>query len=264
MPYRLELHGARHGAVERLIDLGALDVDASTQGIVIGLMPDDVLPGQASCAAGVPDYLVSRAVPRDAGSVWILRPAPVEVGKLRIIPDHMDAEPGALRLIDAPAFGTGRHPTTVLCLEAITALAATAPPGRMLDVGTGSGILALAALVMGVAGVLALEVDDAAVRVAVANARLNGMTERLQIVRGGPEVVSGTWPLVIANVLAAPLIEMAPVLVRRLGHEGRLVLSGIPVSRADDVAGAYVRQGLHRVESRLRAGWVALVFAATW
>ena len=72
---------------------------------------------------------------------------------------------------------------------------------------------------------------------------------------GGPEVVHGNWPVVVANVLAAPLIEMAPVLVQRLGHRGRLILSGIHSSLDAEVRTAYQRFGIRLVHSETRAGW---------
>jgi ribosomal protein L11 methyltransferase len=97
-------------------------------------------------------------------------------------------------------------------------------------VGTGSGILALTALKLGVPQAVGLEIDAEALPVAAENARRNHLADRLHLVLGGPEVVEGHWPLVVANVLAAPLMEMAPVLVRRLARSGRLVLSGIPCS----------------------------------
>ena len=81
---------------------------------------------------------------------------------------------------------------------------------------------------------------------------------------GGPDAIDGTWPLVLANVLAAPLIEMAPVLVRRLGHRGRLVLSGIPAALEQDVDRVYRRLGLYRLRVDSRGGWLALVFQASW
>jgi ribosomal protein L11 methyltransferase len=90
------------------------------------------------------------------------------------------------------------------------------------------------------------------------------MTDRLQLVRGGPEVATGTWPLLLANVLAAPLIEMAPTLVRRIGHHGELVLSGIPSAVAPDVTDAYRNLGMHRMAVKNRDAWVALVFRASW
>ena len=101
-------------------------------------------------------------------------------------------------------------------------------------------------------------------RAAADNARLNGLLDRLQLVRGGPEAVTGAWSLVVANVLAAPLIEMAPTLVRRVGHHGHLVLSGIPASVEPDVARAYSRLGMRRLRVRSRSGWVAIELQAAW
>ena len=167
-------------------------------------------------------------------------------------------------LEQSAAFGTGLHPTTALCLEVLQEIAQIAPPDAVLDVGTGSGVLALAALTLGVPRALAIDIDADALRVAASNARLNGLAERLQLTRGGPESIAGTWPLVLANVLAAPLIEMAPALVRRVGHRGQLVLSGIPSSVEPDVDQAYRRLGMHRVNAVSRAGWVALVLRASW
>jgi ribosomal protein L11 methyltransferase len=87
---------------------------------------------------------------------------------------------------------------------------------------------------------------------------------RLELAHGGPETVTGTWPLVVANILAAPLVEMAPALVRRVAHYGRLVLSGIPASLEHDVNQAYCHLGMRRVGVKSRAGWVALVLQASW
>ena len=124
----------------------------------------------------------------------------------------------------------------------------------MLDVGTGSGVLALAALMMGVPRALAIDIDDEALRIAAENARINALGERLRLARGGPEAVTGTWPLVLANVLPGPLIEMAPALVRRVGHHGQLVLSGIPTSVEPDVDRVYRNLGMRRLRVKSRAG----------
>ncbi len=169
-----------------------------------------------------------------------------------------------LRLIDASAFGTGLHPTTALCLEAIEEAVQIDRPDALLDVGTGSGVLALGALRLGMPRALGIDVDEEALRVAAENARLNELGDRLWLARGGPEAVAGTWPLVVANILAAPLVEMAPDLVRRVGHHGRLVLSGIPSSAEQDVDRAYRRLGMRRVSVKSRAGWIALVMQASW
>ena len=250
--------------LDRLIELGAIDAEVSHDGGIAALMPDSVGPEQVATALGVLDMSVSPAVGRDAESVWILTPRPIHIGRLRIVPAHTPAGPDVLRLVDAAAFGTGLHPTTALCLEALENAVQITLPDAVLDVGTGSGVLALAALMMGVPRALALDIDDEALRVASENARLNGLDERLQLTRGGPEAISGAWPLVLANVLAAPLIEMAPALVRRVAHRGQLVLSGIASSVEQDVDQAYRRLGMRRVRVQSRAGWVAIVLQASW
>ena len=266
MPYRADLHNVADDALDRLVELGAIDAELSDDGGIAVLMPDGVAPEQVAGALGVDvdDVSVSPAAGRDAGSVWVLRPRPIHIGRLRIVPADTEAEPDALRLVDAAAFGTGLHPTTALCLEVLEEEVRIAPPDAVLDVGTGSGVLALAALMLGVPRASGIDIDDEALRVASENARINAIDERLQLTRGGPEAVTGTWPLVLANVLPGPLIEMAPALVRRVGHRGQLVLSGIPASVERDVDQAYRRLGMRRVRVKSRAGWIALVLQASW
>jgi len=207
---------------------------------------------------------VSPAVARDNGSVWLLSPRAVRIGSVLIAPPEVAAPPGALRLTDSTAFGTGHHPTTALCIEAIEEALAIAVPDSALDVGTGSGVLALAALMMGVPRAVGLDIDAAALKIAAEHARLNNLADRLQFVLGGPDVVGGTWPLVVANVLAATLIEMAPVLVRRVESRGRLILSGIGWSLESEVRQTYQRLGMRHTRSETRAGWTVLVAQASW
>ena len=266
MPYRVDLRTAAADAFDRLVELGAIDAELSRGGGISALMPDSVAPYQLEGALGIAvgDMSISPAVCRDAGSVWVLSPRPVRIGRLRIVPADFEAEPGALRLVDAAAFGTGLHPTTALCLEALEEAVQIATPDGVLDVGTGSGILALGALMMGVARAHGVDIEDEALRVAAENARINALDRRLQLTLGGPEVLTGTWPLVLANVLPGPLIEMAPALVRRVGHHGQLVLSGIPSSVEHDVEQAYRRLGMRRVRVTSRGGWLALVLQASW
>jgi ribosomal protein L11 methyltransferase len=266
VPYRVDIRNVAPSALDRLVELGAMDAECVRHGEIVALMPDSVAMEQIARALGVGigDISVSPATGRDAGSVWVLSPRPISIGRLRIVPAHSEAEPGALRLVDAAAFGTGLHPTTVLCLEALEEEVRIAPPDAVLDVGTGSGLLALAALILGVPRALAIDIDDDALRVASENARINALDERLQLARGGPDAVTGTWPMVLANVLPAPLIEMAPVLVRRVGHQGQLVLSGIPSSVEREVDQAYRRLAMRRQRVKSRAGWVALVLRASW
>jgi ribosomal protein L11 methyltransferase len=251
VPYRLDVRKTADHAAERLIDLGALDVEISPGGGVTALMPDSVGPAEVARALGTDGFTVSPAAGRDADSVWVLRPRPIQIG------GH------TLMLADGTAFGTGLHPTTSLCLDALTD-AVEARPTALLDVGIGSGVLALAALLLGVPAAAGIDTDEAALREAEANARLNGLQDRLRLARGGPEAISGSWPLVVANVLAAPLIEMAPALARRVAHRGHLILSGIPTSVEPDVEQAYRCLGMQRVTSTSRGGWVAIGLRASW
>jgi ribosomal protein L11 methyltransferase len=266
VPYRVDLRTAAADAFDRLVELGALDAELSREGGLSALMPDSVASDQIGGALGVAagDISISPAVGRDADSVWVLSPRAIRVGRLRIVPAHMEAEPDALRLVDTAAFGTGLHPTTALCLEALEEAVEIGPPDGVLDVGTGSGILALGALMMGVPRAHGVDIEEQALRVAAENARINGLDQRLQLTPGGPEAVTGAWPLVLANVLPGPLIEMAPDLVRRVGHHGQLVLSGIPSSVEYDVDAAYRHLGMRRLRVKSRAGWVALVLQASW
>ena len=174
------------------------------------------------------------------------------------------AQAGTLRLIDSTAFGTGHHPTTALCIEALEESLTSGIPSSVLDVGTGSGVLALAALMLGVPRATGLDIDAEALKVAEENARLNDLSDRMHFVLGGPDAVQGAWPLVFANVLAAPLIEMAPVLVRRVASRGRLILSGIPSSLETEVRESYTHLGMWHIRSRLRGGWAAIVVQASW
>jgi ribosomal protein L11 methyltransferase len=250
--------------LDRLVDLGALDVERLPDGSIAALLPDGATPEHAAEMIGAASFSTSPATSRDDGSVWILAPRATRVGRVAIAPGGVGAGPDAIRLIDSPVFGSGLHPTTALCLEMLDEMIGDDPPGSLLDVGTGSGVLALAALRLGVSRATAIDIDDDALRVAGENARLNGLAARLDLAHGGPDGLDGAWPLVVANVQAAPLIEMAPVLARRVGHYGRLILSGIPRSAAGEVAGAYRHLGMRHAETRSRSDWSALLMHATW
>jgi ribosomal protein L11 methyltransferase len=252
VPYRIDLRTAGPDALDQLIDLGALDVDTLAGSGIAAIMPDRVLPADVARALGLERVPASPAVGRDSDSVWVLQPRPIRVGTATLL------------MTDSAAFGTGLHPTTALCLETLQDLVAAAPPDRVLDVGTGSGVLALAALLHGVPRAAGIDTDPDALHAALDNARMNGLADRLELTHGGPDIVSGAWPIVLANVLAAPLIEMAPVLVRRVGRRGRLVLSGISDSVAPDVERVYHRLGMQPLGRSTRAGWTALVMHATW
>ena len=262
MPYRVDIRHPRPGAFDALIELGALDVDVGDDDSLAAVAPDALSPERIAAVAG--EVTSSAAVGRDDGSVWVLRPRVTRVGRLLLMPPDAPLGDDTVRLVDGPAFGTGLHPTTVLCLEMMQELIVGGRVDAMLDVGTGSGVLALAALRCGVLRATGLDTDAGALQVAAENARLNGLADRLTLVAGDATAVEDRYPLVMANVLAAPLIEMAPVLARRVAHGGVMVLSGVTDSLASDVDRAYRRVGMHAALMRARDGWVALEQRATW
>jgi ribosomal protein L11 methyltransferase len=263
VPYRIDISCASGDTFDRLIELGALDIEQVHDGFA-AILPDGMTPDAVTRALGVTNITVSSAVGRDNGSVWLLNPRPVRLKNVVIAPAGISAPPGALRLMDSTAFGSGHHPTTALCLEAMEETLAISVPDTILDVGTGSGVLALAALTMGVPRAVGVDINADALKIAETNARLNNLADRLQLVLGGPDAVEGTWPVVVANVLAAPLIEMAPVVMRRMASHGRLILSGIPWSLESEVGQTYRRLGLRHIRSDTRAGWSVLVMDTSW
>jgi ribosomal protein L11 methyltransferase len=259
----LEISNPPDAAFDTLVELGALDIELVTGGLA-ALMPDSLPAGDVADALGGIEVRTSRAIGRDDESVWTLSRRPVRIRTLSIVPAELPANSDALRLIDGSAFGTGLHATTALCLEAIEDLLDALTPDRMLDVGTGSGVLALAALRRGVRRAIGLDLDPEALRIAAVNARLNGYGDRLSLLRGGPDALTGSCPLVVANIRAAELMAMAPTLAQRVASRGRLVLSGIAESVAPDVEGTYRRLGMTIVGHTSRDGWTALMFHPSW
>jgi ribosomal protein L11 methyltransferase len=277
VPYRIDIPDPPDRALDVLIQFGALDIEGTDAGLA-GLMPDAVSPDDLARELGVRRLDVSPAVGRDDDSVWCLSARPVRIGRLTIVSAGRSTDPAAtparrggpsgppttLVIADSAAFGTGLHPTTALCLEAIERAAAAGPPERMLDVGTGSGILAMGAVRCGVRRAVGIDLDAAALTAAAENARLNALADRISFARGGPDAVRGAWPLIVANIRAAELMEMAPVLARRLASGGQVVLSGVPAAVAADVRQAYRRLGMASAGVDERGGWTAITLRPSW
>lgn len=155
-------------------------------------------------------------------------------------------------------FGTGAHATTQLCLQAIAAYAPRVRPGwRMLDFGSGSGILSIAAAKLG-AEVSAVEIDAEAIAHARENARLNGVSARLSV---SSELVAGPFSLIVANILRSVLLENADALAERLAPDGALVLCGLVATDVPDLSVRYAAAlGGRRPEVFTRGDWRALAW----
>jgi ribosomal protein L11 methyltransferase len=155
------------------------------------------------------------------------------------------------------AFGTGLHPTTRCCLEVLEN--EIQPGDRVLDVGTGSGILSLAAIGLGASEVLAVDLDSVAVDAARSNVELNHLSDCILVAEGSVDVVEGRqFDVVIANIIARVILELAPSLLARTRPGGTLVLAGIFADRTAEVQAAFARLGVF-VETFLDGDWVALV-----
>ncbi len=159
------------------------------------------------------------------------------------------------------AFGTGLHPTTQLCLIALEEL--IQPGQRVLDMGTGTGILAIAAARLGASEIVAVDNDPNAVVATRHNAHNNQVEGRIRAVHGSLAETSGSYDLVLANILAPVLLAMiADGLTNRVKRTGALVLSGILEEQAQEVRAALERAGMTRIEQRQSGDWVALI--ARW
>ena len=170
------------------------------------------------------------------------------------VPSHM----ACLTLNPGPAFGTGTHPSTHLCLLMLIQCAAHYQGGRLLDIGCGSGILSLAALQLGWQSAVGVDIDAQAVAVATHNAALNGLQDRVQFFHGSWQSITGQFPCITANVFLGPLVEMLPPVARHLAPGGILLLSGLLASQETAMRTAVQKAGLV-VQTRCEEGeWVAL------
>ncbi|MBE7550444.1 MAG: 50S ribosomal protein L11 methyltransferase [Anaerolineales bacterium] len=205
----------------------------------------------------------------DWAESWKAHFHPVRVGRSFVIkPSWRDYAPAADDLIieidPGLAFGSGLHPTTQLCLKILEDMPL---PGKTLfDVGTGSGILALAALKLGIARVRAVDIDDIAVRVTQENFERNGYPQsaEAEVAVGSAGDAGGRqWDIVVANILANTIIELLPDLKAALAPGGSLILSGIIAEQEASVAVAAAGHRLRLSERQVEEDWIALVFSVT-
>ncbi|MCM2438178.1 50S ribosomal protein L11 methyltransferase [Agrobacterium vitis] len=231
---------------------------------------DDILARvKTALVAEFPDLPVEREVIPDID--WIAKSleglTPVRAGRFLVHGSHDrdKVRPHDLAIeIDAgQAFGTGHHGTTAGCLEMIDSVVRARRPRNALDLGTGSGVLAIAVRKLVNVPVLATDIDPIAVRVAKENGTRNGVPNGIEW-RTAPGFHStafgefGPFDLIIANILARPLMKMAPQLVTHLAPGGSVILSGILASQRWKVIAAYNGAGVKHVRTIWRNGWVTI------
>ena len=193
---------------------------------------------------------------------------PLRVGRTMVVKPAGTAHEAsdADRVVELPAgngpgrgvFGTGRHPATQLALVLLEEH--VRPGDRVLDLGTGSGILAVAAARLGAGGVLALDTDAAAVAVARETVSLNGLAGAVEVGRGSIQFAVPPYDVVVANIFPSVLVELAPDMAAALRGGGVLVASGSVAARAEGAADAVCAAGLVLEERRSRSDWIGMVF----
>jgi ribosomal protein L11 methyltransferase len=199
----------------------------------------------------------------DWAEAWRAHFAPFAVGRRLTVapPWEAPAADGRLVLTVEPgrAFGTGQHGTTVGCLELLETVVERDRPARAIDLGTGSGILAIAAARLGVGEVLAVDTDPDAVASATANVARNGVQARVTCALADADALEAPpAPLVLANLLAAAHRALAPRYARLVAPGGTLLAGGCLDGEADDVAAALAAHGFSHVQARSIEGWTTL------
>jgi ribosomal protein L11 methyltransferase len=218
-------------------------------------------------ARGLPEPRVVFLAEADWAEAWKAGYGVLRIGRRLVVRptwrDDYAPRPDDLLIEIDPgmAFGSGLHPTTHLCLEALED--ALRPGQVVLDVGTGSGILSIAAARLGAARVLALDTDPLAVQIARENVALNRVEGVVQVEVGTVQISNIKYQmtnhLVVANILAETIMELAPALVAHLLPGGVLIASGIIAERAEAVVSCLRENGMSLVERRDDGDWVALV-----
>jgi ribosomal protein L11 methyltransferase len=213
---------------------------------------------QAFGLGPIGELAVRRVEDADWLEAWKATVTPIHIGRFLVRPTWSDATASdaiTIALDPGMAFGTGLHPTTQQCLEAVSYLDVEGL--RVLDVGTGSGILAIAAAKRGAREVVGVDSDPLAVRAARENADANDVS--VAIHHGSAVDVDGSFDVVLANLVGPVLVQVAPHLRARLATSGSLVSAGITTQAESDVLAAFVAEGLGVVDRDERADWVRLI-----
>ncbi|MBA4244441.1 MAG: 50S ribosomal protein L11 methyltransferase [Pseudomonas sp.] len=214
---------------------------------------------QLLCGGTLPDHHVERIEDQDWERSWMDNFQPMRFGqRLWIVPSwHAAPEPDAVNLLLDPglAFGTGTHPTTALCLEWLDGQ--NLDGCRVLDFGCGSGILAIAALLLGAPQAVGTDIDPQALEASRDNANRNGIDPARFPVYLPADLPQQPAEVVVANILAGPLVSLAPQITALVQEGGRLALSGILAEQAEEVRAAYA--GAFDLDpTAIKEGWVRI------
>jgi ribosomal protein L11 methyltransferase len=199
---------------------------------------------------------------QDWNESWKKGFRPLDVGEyFTIIPPWEDKRSGRINLIIDPgmAFGTGHHETTRSCLVLMEKYDGKVAKGHFLDLGTGTGLLAIAASKLGYDRVVAVDTDPLAIEAARKNLDLNQVIN-IELREGSIAEAPGTFDCITANIISGVLVFLAPEISSRLKPSGLAILSGILAEQADDVIKAYEQTGLKIIENFPDDKWASLIF----
>ncbi len=236
---------------------------AKGEAIIIGYFDDkqDALDAQEDINSTVEGarFSLDGVEERDWSVEWRSQIKSVSVGRLWVGPPWekptAPADKVCLFIEPKMAFGTGDHPTTSLCLKAVDQYMATHPKANVLDVGMGTGVLGFAAKKLGAGRVVGIDNDEVSVQLAIECANENGIGD-VELSGKTLKEISGPFDLVLANILANTLIELAPLIVPLV--KDRLVLAGVLVPQADEVRAAFTSRGLKDAGHEIIGEWIRI------
>jgi ribosomal protein L11 methyltransferase len=210
-----------------------------------------------------PDVGLSKMENRDWSEGWRRFFRPDRVTRRLVIMPAWESGPtpheAAVILMDpGPAFGTGQHATTRMCLEAMEN-ASLPEPWTMLDVGTGSGILSIYGAKLGAGRIIALDTDPEALRWAERNISLNNLTGRIELSSTPVEALKGQFSLLVANLTLGPILDLMPLFPGLVAPAGRLILSGILTDQVTKAQGGLEKHGFSVGQSCHQAEWACLI-----
>jgi ribosomal protein L11 methyltransferase len=254
-----------------LFELGALGVEMQEPGMLLmpgtPALPDGMGRAIAHFEAQADAMQASETlrseppveVPaQDWSTAWRAHHRTMRVGPRSWVHPPWEEPPEGVAVAIDPgmAFGTGSHPTTALCLERTDELLIDRPRAAVLDVGTGSGVIALLAAKLGASRVTGTENDAVALEAARRGAALNGVSNVEWLLADDPAQAPGEYDLVIANILLNTLEELGPRIASKVAAGGRLVLSGLLAPQGAAAEAAYAAQGLVPAGRKELNGWI--------